>query len=89
MTRSKFTDEIRGLVRRMAEENPDRGALGSHGELQKVRFAVSERSVARYLQRIRRGGDPGKRWLAFLQNHPCKRASRLGSMATFLPAAWI
>lgn len=25
--------------------------------------------MARYLRRIRRGGDPGKRWLAFLQNH--------------------
>jgi transposase InsO family protein len=25
--------------------------------------------VARYLRRIRRRGDPGKRWLAFLQNH--------------------
>jgi putative transposase len=29
---------------------------------------VSERTVARYLQRLRRG-DPAKRWLAFLANH--------------------
>ena len=40
-----------------------------HGELQKLGFVISERSVARYLRRIRRRGDPGKRWLAFLQNH--------------------
>jgi putative transposase len=37
--------------------------------LQKLGFVVSERSVARYLRRIPRRGDPDKRWLAFLQNH--------------------
>ena len=30
---------------------------------------ISERTVARYLRRIRRRGDPGKSWLAFLENH--------------------
>ena len=30
---------------------------------------MSERTVARYLQRLRRRGDPAKRWLAFLANH--------------------
>ena len=30
---------------------------------------ISERTVARYLRRILRLGDPGKRWLAFLRNH--------------------
>lgn len=40
-----------------------------HGELQTLGFVVCERSVARYLRRIRRRGDPGKRWLTFLQNH--------------------
>ena len=67
--RPKITDEIRVLIRRLAEENPDWGAPKIHGELQKLDFVVSERSVARYLQRIRRRGDPGKRWLTFLQNH--------------------
>jgi len=37
--------------------------------LHKLGFVISERSVARYLRRIRRRGDPGKHWLAFLQNH--------------------
>jgi putative transposase len=32
-------------------------------------LVVSERSVARYLQRMRRRGDPAKNWLMFLQNH--------------------
>ena len=30
---------------------------------------LSERSVAGYLQHIQRRGDPGHRWLTFLQNH--------------------
>jgi putative transposase len=67
--RSKITDEIRVLIRRLAEENPDWGAPKIHGELQKLGLVVSERSVARYLRRMRRRGDPAKRWLTFLQNH--------------------
>ena len=67
--RPKVADEIRALIRRLAEENPDWGAPKVHGELSKLGFVVSERTVARYLRRIRQRGDPGKRWLAFLQNH--------------------
>ena len=57
------------LIRRLARENPDWGAPKIHGEIQKLGFIVSERSVARHLRRIRRRGDPAKRWLTFLQNH--------------------
>jgi hypothetical protein len=67
--RPKITDEIRALIRGLAEENPDWGAPKIRGELQKVGLVVSERSVARYPRRIQRRGDPGKRWFAFLQNH--------------------
>jgi len=68
--RPQITAEIRGLIRRLAQENPDWGAPKIHGELQKLGLVVSERSVARYLQRMgRRRGDPGKSWLAFLENH--------------------
>lgn len=45
------------------------GAPKIHGELLKLGFAVSERTVARYLRRRRRRRDPGKRWLTFLANH--------------------
>jgi putative transposase len=55
--------------RRLAQENQDWGAPRIHGELQKLGFVVSERSVGRYLRRMRRRGDPGKNWLTFLQNH--------------------
>jgi hypothetical protein len=67
--RPKITDEIRVLIRRMAEENAAWGAPKIHGELLKPGFVVSERTVARYLRRLRRRSDPAKRWLAFLQNH--------------------
>ncbi len=67
--RPKITDEIRGLIRRLAAENPEWGAPRIHGELQKLGLVVSERSVARYLRRIGRRGDPAKRWLTFLHNH--------------------
>jgi hypothetical protein len=47
----------------------DLGAPKIHGELQKLGFVVSERTVARYLQRVQRRCDPGKSWLTFLTNH--------------------
>ena len=67
--RPKITEEIRILIRRLAQENQHWGAPKIHGELQKLGFVVSERSVARYLHRVRRRGDPAKSWLTFLQNH--------------------
>ncbi len=57
------------LIRHLAQENPDWGAPKIHGELQKLGFVLSERTVARYLRRLHRRGDPAKRWLAFLRNH--------------------
>jgi putative transposase len=67
--RPKVAQEIRTLIRRMAAENADWGAPKIHGELLKLGFVVSERTVARYLKRVRRRGDPAKRWLTFLSNY--------------------
>ena len=67
--RPKISEEIRVLIRRLAEENPDWGAPKIHGELLKLGLIVSERSVGRYLRRLRRRGNSGQRWLTFLQNH--------------------
>ena len=67
--RPKITEEIRMLITRIADENANWGAPKVHGELLKLGFAISERTVARYLRRIRRRGDPGQQWLAFLRNH--------------------
>jgi hypothetical protein len=67
--RPKTTTEIRGLICRLADENPLWGAPKIRGELLKLGLVISERTVARYLRRVRHRDDPGKRWLAFLQNH--------------------
>jgi len=67
--RPKIGDEIRVLIRRLAEENPTWGAPKIHGELLKLGLAVSERTVAGCLRRVRRRGGPARRWLAFLRNH--------------------
>jgi putative transposase len=64
--RPKVGEEIRTLIRRIAAENSDWGAPKIHGELLKLGFEVAERTVARYLRRLRpRCGDPAKRWLSF------------------------
>jgi hypothetical protein len=75
--RPKISGEVRDLIQRLAQENRDWGAPKIHGELQKLGFVVAERSVARYLRRIRRRGDPASRWLTFLQNHRESRRIRL------------
>jgi putative transposase len=67
--RPKVTKELRDLIRRLAQDNPSWGAPKIHGELLKLGFEVSERTVARYLRRVHRGRDSGKSWLTFLQNH--------------------
>jgi putative transposase len=67
--RPKVTAEIRELIRRLAQENTDWGAPKIHGELLKLGFQISERTVARYLRRVGHRGDPAKRWRAFLHNH--------------------
>jgi len=76
--RQRISEEIRVLIRRLAQENPDWGAPKIHGELQTLGFAVSKRSVARYLRRIVRRGDPGKKWLAFLPSQSQRSHRRLG-----------
>jgi transposase InsO family protein len=67
--RPRITQEVRDLIVRLAQENPDWGAPKIHAELQKLGFAIAERTVARYLRRLIRRGDPERKWLAFLQNH--------------------
>jgi putative transposase len=67
--RPKISIELRNLIRTMALDNTGWGAPRIHGELLKLGFEISERTVARYLRQLRRRGDPGQRWLSFLANH--------------------
>src|SRR6516164_10350433 len=43
--------------------------IGLHGELLKLGFDLSERSVSRWIRRAPRNTDPVKQWLTFLRNH--------------------
>jgi putative transposase len=53
----------------LAEGNTTWGAPRVQGELLKLGFVVSERTVARYLRSVRRRSDTGRGWLTFLANH--------------------
>ena len=52
----------------MAEEN-HWGAPRIHGELLMLGFDVSERSVSRYLRRIKKRPEARQNWKTFLENH--------------------
>jgi putative transposase len=67
--RKRISKEVRALIFRMVSENPTWGAPRIHGELLKLGFDLSERSVSRWIQRAPRGPDIAKRWLTFLRNH--------------------
>src|SRR5216684_657269 len=50
-------------------ENPARGAPRIHGELLKLGFDISERTVSRWVQRAPKDPEPAKGWKVFLHNH--------------------
>jgi len=58
--------EIRKLVRTMAAANPIWGAPRIHGELLKLGFEISERTVSRLMPKDRK---PTQTWMTFLRNH--------------------
>ena len=59
--RPKINNEIRELIRRMKADNPRWGAPRIHGELLQLGFEISEPTVSRYLQRLKRRRDRTKR----------------------------
>jgi putative transposase len=67
--RKSISREVRELIFRMVTENPTWGAPRIHGELLKLGFDISERTVSRWVKRATRNPDPARRWLAFLRNH--------------------
>jgi hypothetical protein len=68
--KKRITKKIKRLIRRMANENITWGAPRIHGELLKLGFNVCERSVSRYLSKIRLSpsGNKIKKWMTFLEN---------------------
>ena len=59
--------DVRRLTRAMARANPLWGAPRIHGELLKLGFDVSERTISRLMPRRRR--SPSQTWRTFLRNH--------------------
>ena len=66
--RPAVSREVRDLVRRMAREN-GWGAPRIHGELMKLGFSLSERTVSRYLRQPGRWPERRQSWRTFLRNH--------------------
>jgi hypothetical protein len=52
----KITPELRDLILRLARENLGWGVPKIHGELLKLEFEITERSVSRYLLSVDRRG---------------------------------
>ena len=65
--RPPMSAEIRKLVRTMAAANVLWGAPRIHGELLKLGFEISERTVSRLMQKRRK--EPSRTWRSFLNNH--------------------
>ena len=57
------------MIRKMVEENPTWGGPRVHGELLKLGFDLSERTVSRYLRRLYPREQARKLCAAFLRNH--------------------
>ena len=64
-----LTKDLRDLIFRMVAESPTWGAPRIHGEILKLGFDISERTVSRWLKRANHNPDPARRWLSFLRNH--------------------
>ena len=60
--------DVRALIRQMATEN-HWGAPRIRGELLRLVFSLSERSVSRYLRSLPRAPRAGQTWTTFLRNH--------------------
>jgi len=65
----RISHQVRDLIFQMVMENPTWGAPRIHGELLKLGFKLSERTVSRWVQRAPKDPEPAERWKAFLHNH--------------------
>jgi len=67
--RPRVSSEIRELIIRMTRDNPSWGAPRIHGELLKLGFYVSERTISRYMPKRELDENKVAKWKAFLRNH--------------------
>ncbi len=66
--RLRLPTEVRELILRMARENPLWGSVRIQGELRKLGYQVSSRTVRRYRRAVGRH-PPSQSWRTFLRNH--------------------
>jgi len=66
--RERISFETRKLIIQLAEDNRSWGIPRIHGELLKLGYNISQSTVFRYLQKIRRN-KPSHNWITFLRNH--------------------
>ncbi len=69
LERKRIDKETRDLIFRMVAENPTWGAPRIHGELLKLGFDISERTVSRWVRRASRNPEPASPWKTFLDNY--------------------
>jgi hypothetical protein len=67
--RKRISKELQDLIFLMVAENPTWGAPRIHGELLKLGFDISERTVSRWARKAPKNPQPAMRWQAFLDNH--------------------
>jgi putative transposase len=60
--------EVQELVRRLARENPRWGSMRIVGELRKLGYHLSARTVRRYRREVTHR-PPSQSWCTFLKNH--------------------
>jgi putative transposase len=65
--RPRVSSEIRTLISNMAAANPFWGAPRVHGELLKLGYEISERTVSRLMPKNDK--KPSQTWTTFLRNH--------------------
>jgi putative transposase len=65
--RPPINDQVKALIKQIAQANPLGGAPRIHGELLKLGIEVSERTVSRLLPKNR--NPTSQTWRTFLDNH--------------------
>jgi putative transposase len=68
--RGKIDFEARKLIVQLAKDNASWGIPRIHGEIVKLGYNISQSTVFRYLQKIKRSRSThSQRWTTFLRNH--------------------
>lgn len=65
----RLAPKVVTLIQAMAKDNTLWGAERIRGELLKLGFRVSKRTIQKYMRRVRPSGNRGQTWRTFIANH--------------------